>query len=71
MLIEFLYQRFKLIIYCTLLPLYVASHLCLDGLCGKNDHLITAMRDVVWEKTADSSDKVRIEQHTGLVEIRD
>ena len=29
------------------------------------------MRDVVWENTMYSSDKVKIEQHIGLVEIRD
>jgi len=68
MLIEFLYQRFKTIIYCTLLPLYIASHFCLEMFCSKNDSLITAMRDAIWENTMDEGENIRIQDYKRLVD---
>ncbi len=60
MLIEFLYQKFKFIIYCTLLPLYLASHICLDSLCGKNDELITEMKDILWELEVTGLEEIKV-----------
>ena len=68
MLIEFLYQRFKLIIYCTLLPLYLISHLCLEIFCSLNSGLITEMRNTIWDHTMHEDEEFRSEEHKELVD---
>ena len=68
MLIEFLYQRFKTIIYCTLLPLYIASHFCLEKFCSENDLLITEMRDAIWGGSLHEGENIRVQDYPRLVE---